>query len=964
MADEEKPPFDPSQPFTVDKPPFDPSRPFETVDTAPKAGLLGNIYEAGHSAVSGLNATLNPFSEAVRARHEAESKLPFFSMPESFMATGRGLTAIPELAASPITGTVKTAAPYLADLEAKAVQAIGEPIARGISYLRGKEPAPMPSREQISRDIEPQMETALGLLSPRAGMPTAGGAFRPSVPPPPAPPPRPAPSTGPFGVTLSEGQAVGDLSTIQREQAALRGTSGKPAQQAAAKFATQQEAELAAAKGDIAKSLDTLGGQIIAAGPQEAGEVVSAGVKSAAKTAKTDVTQAYETARGLPGEIHAGAFEGIGQGIKGDLSLGTEPVIIDERLTPHAAHMIDDLEKRISQLRIQNRADPFGQPNPENIVGVNLAGVDQMRKRLSSMRRDAYASGNAADGRAAQAVIDAFDERINAAVNGGQFTGDARAVGAWNDARAAYADYKSIFSKGKSDPVGGAVEKILGKGNTPAAHGNDVADFIYGRSGVNPNTRDVAVAQRIKSILGEQSPEWIGARQGLFSRLTETPPGVTDWGPGKVANRINQFLNGDGKELARVVFSQQERAMLQRYADLMRQLEVPQAGANWSNTATFLQKIGNKVTSNTAAVIGGFLGHGLGLPYVGELAGMAVGKGAAQVVGKIGEAKEARAISGLMPTVTNQLKQWQQAVRRAQSNTTPSTRAAVTLASTNLARSLKQMGITAIEAPTPAGAEQQQVEVPRPPAEQHDGGAVENEQGFRRGGHVVPLRQHGGRVNAENIEKNPTEGQKTANNYAKDHVHIFGLDLTIENAKGHERSGIDKDGKKWSVRMPCAYGYIKGTEGKDRDHVDVYLGTHLKSPKAFVIDQKNAETGRFDEHKTFLCFASEVQVRTCYAKAFSDGKAHLRLGHIEEMTVEQFKHWLENGDTTKPIKNGEDKKLPHSSVGYVATSPHAGKYCGVCSMFVTDGPHCTLVADPVRAAGYCKRFFKGKPHAN
>src|SRR5262245_43701465 len=52
---------------------------------------------------------------------------------------------------------------------------------------------------------------------------------------------------------------------------------------------------------------------------------------------------------------------------------------------------------------------------------------------------------------------------------------------------------------GKNDPVGRVVEKILGKGNAPAAIPNDVADFLYGASGVNPGTLNVAVANRVKA---------------------------------------------------------------------------------------------------------------------------------------------------------------------------------------------------------------------------------------------------------------------------------------------------------------------------------------------------------------------------------------------------------------------------------------------------------------------------------
>lgn len=160
-------------------------------------------------------------------------------------------------------------------------------------------------------------------------------------------------------------------------------------------------------------------------------------------------------------------------------------------------------------------------------------------------------------------------------------------------------------------------------------------------------------------------------------------------------------------------------------------------------------------------------------------------------------------------------------------------------------------------------------------------------------------RANGGRVNASNIEHQPSEAQKEAGNYAKDHVCVHGLDITIENAKGHHRRGVGRDGKPWSVKMPAHYGYIKGTVGKDKDHVDVYLGPHLKAPNVWVLDQMNAESKQFDEHKTFVGFASKDQVVETYRKAFSDGKAMERLGHLTRMTVPTFKQWLESGNMGK-----------------------------------------------------------------
>jgi inorganic pyrophosphatase-like protein len=182
-------------------------------------------------------------------------------------------------------------------------------------------------------------------------------------------------------------------------------------------------------------------------------------------------------------------------------------------------------------------------------------------------------------------------------------------------------------------------------------------------------------------------------------------------------------------------------------------------------------------------------------------------------------------------------------------------------------------------------------------------------QGFDHGGSVhsesvtkAQGRASGGRVNPANIDHSPTQAQKAAGNYAKDHVKLHGLDIAIENAKGKKREGVGRDGKKWSVTMPAHYGYIKRTTGRDGDHVDVYLGPHIKSPRVYVVDQHDADSKRFDEHKAFIGFGSAAQVRATYRKAFSDGRGNERLRHLTEMSVDGFKAWLAHGDTTKPLK--------------------------------------------------------------
>ena len=150
-----------------------------------------------------------------------------------------------------------------------------------------------------------------------------------------------------------------------------------------------------------------------------------------------------------------------------------------------------------------------------------------------------------------------------------------------------------------------------------------------------------------------------------------------------------------------------------------------------------------------------------------------------------------------------------------------------------------------------------------------------------------------------NERPEPTEAQKDAGNYAKGHVKLHGLDISIENPRGSERSGTDKAGKPWSIVMEHPYGYIRGTQGRDKDHLDVFIGPDPESPKAFVVDQINPETGKWDEHKILMGFNTEEEARQGYLDNYQEGWKGL--GAITEMPVDDFKAWAKSGPKTKPL---------------------------------------------------------------
>jgi len=134
-------------------------------------------------------------------------------------------------------------------------------------------------------------------------------------------------------------------------------------------------------------------------------------------------------------------------------------------------------------------------------------------------------------------------------------------------------------------------------------------------------------------------------------------------------------------------------------------------------------------------------------------------------------------------------------------------------------------------------------------------------------------------------------------NYKKTHISLHGLPIAIENPKGSIRKG-----RGWECKMPYHYGYIKRTEGADGAHVDVCIGPHPESEAVFIVDQKDAGTGKFDEHKVLLGYRSRDEAVQAYCSAFSDGRGRERCGPVSRLTLHEFKQWLRDHDTTRPLR--------------------------------------------------------------
>lgn len=146
------------------------------------------------------------------------------------------------------------------------------------------------------------------------------------------------------------------------------------------------------------------------------------------------------------------------------------------------------------------------------------------------------------------------------------------------------------------------------------------------------------------------------------------------------------------------------------------------------------------------------------------------------------------------------------------------------------------------------------------------------------------------------VDVNPTDKQKEAGNYKKGHVQVGVFDITIEQPKGSVRSGVDANGNKWETTMQNTYGYIRGTEGVDGDHIDVFLSDDIdgwNGRRVFVVDQYN-EDGSFDEHKVMLGFNETDDAEAAYFANYDNDWAKKHKTVVTGVNLEDFEKWIDS----------------------------------------------------------------------
>ena len=175
---------------------------------------------------------------------------------------------------------------------------------------------------------------------------------------------------------------------------------------------------------------------------------------------------------------------------------------------------------------------------------------------------------------------------------------------------------------------------------------------------------------------------------------------------------------------------------------------------------------------------------------------------------------------------------------------------------------------------------------------------------------VIDPQAHTAATSPLNGSKEPTQRQKDSGNYRKGHLQLNGMGIAIENPSGSRRR------PEWSP-LSDHYGYIKGTVGKDKDHLDVFVkpGTDESySGPVHVVNQNKAD-GSFDEHKVMIGWPDAETAKAGYLSNYTSGQ-EANIHSVATMPFEEFKKWAydkEGGPSRGPL-SVDSKELHLKSV--------------------------------------------------
>jgi len=153
---------------------------------------------------------------------------------------------------------------------------------------------------------------------------------------------------------------------------------------------------------------------------------------------------------------------------------------------------------------------------------------------------------------------------------------------------------------------------------------------------------------------------------------------------------------------------------------------------------------------------------------------------------------------------------------------------------------------------------------------------------------AVDLAAHEAATSTMNDKASPSDAQLMAGNYQKGHIKVGPLHISVENPSGSRRR------QEWPP-LSDHYGYIKGTKGHDKDHIDAFVkpGTDEDHQGPVHVVNQNHPDGSFDEHKAMVGWPDASTAKAGYLSNYMPNQEQ-NIHSVVSMPMDEFHAWAKS----------------------------------------------------------------------
>ena len=413
--------------------------------------------------------------------------------------------------------------------------------------------------------------------------------------------------TLPVPVRLSRGEAVQDVTQQATEDAMLKGQLGPKALEEAKSFKETQNTALLQNTDAIQFKIGQ--GQGIVRG--EGAERMQKKLFEMQVALKGDISTAYNIVEGLAEPAFNTRVVGAFHDHLRNTLLGSFDDLVTDSGT-FIAKRLDELDN----FAVKRGGEVFA----SSLKEIDIGRMYKWRQKLSGRFRTERGTPQ---GAAISRAIKEFDDFMEGAIDNKLFRGDVKGIKQW---KKAIRLRRELSEKFESNNIVAKIVETSDAGEIALRfQPSEVANFLFGASGIGAKTGSANAARKIKALLGRDSDEWLAIKEEAVIRLFEKGIQKTASGRKFTGAGFRRSIDNATErtpELMSELFTKEDMGLLKKMRSVASDATEPLSGAvNFPNTAGRVLLLVDRMFGRTGTAAAATINKTLG--FVDEFAGKA-----------------------------------------------------------------------------------------------------------------------------------------------------------------------------------------------------------------------------------------------------------------------------------------------------------------------------------------------------